>query len=260
MSTSLLTAIDRNWRVAMRAFGLAPQVQIRDDDQVFWYVTGMADPAFNSIMYAQLAPDQIEDVVQELRGLRETYAVPMNWLVGADSRPPDLGRYLVAAGLRHLVDLPLMSADLAALRDEQARPAELTIQRVESDSLWAEWIAAEQQGFEVEASLRTGHGGAAGGHGLRAGAAARALSRAAGRPARGHRLAAAGRGHRRDLRCLHRAQRPQSRRRRGHDAARPAGGARSGLPARLAAALGDGAIGFYERLGFRAVGACGIFG
>src|SRR5688572_14518180 len=93
--STLLTAIDRNWRVAMRAFGLAPQVHIRDDEQVFWYITGMDDPAFNSIMYAHLAPDQIGGVVQELRSLREAYAVPMNWLVGAESRPSDLGRQLV---------------------------------------------------------------------------------------------------------------------------------------------------------------------
>jgi GNAT superfamily N-acetyltransferase len=137
----------------MRAFGLAPHVRLRDDEQLFWYITGVSDAAFNSIMYANLAPDQVDAAVQELRSLRASYAVPMNWLVGADSHPADLGQRLVAAGLRHLVDLPLMTVDLSTLRYDDARPADLTIQRVESEPLWAEWSAAEQQGFEVDATL-----------------------------------------------------------------------------------------------------------
>jgi hypothetical protein len=59
----LLAAIDRNWRASMRAFGLAPHVQLRDDNQVFWFITGVPDPAFNSIMYAHLTHDQIATVV-----------------------------------------------------------------------------------------------------------------------------------------------------------------------------------------------------
>src|SRR5262245_19793467 len=78
--STLLVAIDRNWRASMRAFGLAPQVHLRDDERAFWYITGVPDSAFNSIMYANLAPDQIDAAVQELRGLRAGYAVPMNWL------------------------------------------------------------------------------------------------------------------------------------------------------------------------------------
>jgi GNAT superfamily N-acetyltransferase len=149
----LLTAIDRNWRTSMRAFGLAPQVHLRDDERLFWYITGVPDAAFNSIMYANLTPDQIDAAVHELHSLRASYAVPMNWLVGADSHPADLGQRLVAAGLRHLVDLPLMTVDLATLRYDHGRPADLTIQRVESEPLWADWIAAEQRGFEVDAAL-----------------------------------------------------------------------------------------------------------
>jgi len=61
---TLLAAIDRNWRASMRAFGLAPHVQLRDDDQVFWFITGVPDSAFNSIMYAHLTLDQIAAVTR----------------------------------------------------------------------------------------------------------------------------------------------------------------------------------------------------
>lgn len=259
MSMSLLTAIDRNWRVAMRAFGLAPQVHIRDDDQVFWYITGMADPAFNSIMYANLAPGQIRHAVQELYSLRDTYAVPMNWLVGADSRPSDLGRQLVAAGLRHLVDLPLMTTDLAALNHDQARPAGMTIQRVESEQLWAEWIAAEQQGFAVEATIAPALAA------LRAGMGfgdqlplEHFLGRLGDQPvATASLLLAEGVAGIYDVSTV-----PSARR---------AGVGAAMMQHVLLAARDQGyqhawlqpsemAYRFYERLGFRAVGACGIFG
>jgi GNAT superfamily N-acetyltransferase len=257
--STLLTAIDRNWRVAMRAFGLAPQVHIRDDDQVFWYITGMADPAFNSIMYAHLAPDQIGGVVQELRSLRETYAVPMNWLVGADSRPSDLGRQLVAAGLRHLVDLPLMTAELVTLHDDQARPAELTIQRVESEQLWAEWIAAELQGFEVESTfapamvaLRMGMGF---GDQL---PLAHFLGRLGGQPvATASLLLAEGIAGIYDVSTVpgvRRAGVGAAMMQHALRAAREQGYQHAWLqPSEMA-------YPFYERLGFRSCGACGIFG
>jgi hypothetical protein len=46
---TLLAAIDRNWRASMRAFGQASHVHLRDDEQVFWFITGVPDSAFNSI-------------------------------------------------------------------------------------------------------------------------------------------------------------------------------------------------------------------
>ena len=116
-------------------------------------------------MYAHLTLDQIAAVVQELQTLRATYAVPMNWLVGPDSRPSTLGQHLVTHGLRHFVDLPLMTVNLHTLHYDRPHPANLTIESVDSETVLAEWITTERQGFEVDsalvpslAALRTGMG------------------------------------------------------------------------------------------------------
>jgi GNAT superfamily N-acetyltransferase len=64
-----------------------------------------------------------------------------------------------------------MAVKLDRLRADRLPPANLTIEGVESDTVWAEWIIAEQQGYEVDltlepslTALRTGMG--AGSHHL----------------------------------------------------------------------------------------------
>ncbi|MGE3270703.1 MAG: hypothetical protein AB7P40_18260, partial [Chloroflexota bacterium] len=63
---AVVAAVEANWRASVRMFGLAPGTLIRDDDELFWYVTGLPDATFNSIMYANLAPDRIDAAVNEL--------------------------------------------------------------------------------------------------------------------------------------------------------------------------------------------------
>jgi len=150
---AILDAIDHNYRASMRAFGLAAHVKLRDDDSLFWFVTSVPDPAFNSIMYANLTPEQILPTVQELNQLRSTHAVPMNWLIGPSSRPTNLGQLLLTAGLTHFVDLPLMVVDLAARVAAGELPIDFSIQRVTTPAVFAEWIETERRGFEVEAPL-----------------------------------------------------------------------------------------------------------
>src|SRR4051794_19309154 len=52
---AVVEGVERNWRACVGAFGLAPSTMIRDDDELFWYVTGLPDASFNSVMYANLA-------------------------------------------------------------------------------------------------------------------------------------------------------------------------------------------------------------
>jgi GNAT superfamily N-acetyltransferase len=143
---AVTAAIDLNWRASSRAFGLAPSTTIRDDDTLFWYVTGLPTAAFNSIMYANLRPDQIDAAIDELRALRARHGVPIGWLVGPSSRPTDLGARLQARGLQHTVDLTPMTVSLGALPVVEPVTS-LTIERVEDPATYEEWIVAEHRGF-----------------------------------------------------------------------------------------------------------------
>jgi GNAT superfamily N-acetyltransferase len=164
----IAAAVDRNWRASVKAFGLAPTTLVRDDDELFWYVTGLPDAAFNSIMYANLAPERIDAAVEELQWLRRLYDVPMGWLIGPSSRPADLGERLAARGLVHRTTLTPMTVALASV---QAGPSTvpgsaaeaggieglsveagtvpgLTVERVRDAAVLEAWIAAEARGFQ----------------------------------------------------------------------------------------------------------------
>ena len=153
---TIVEAVERNWRASARAFGLAPTTVVRDDAELFWYVTGLPDAAFNSIMYANLAPGQVDATIDELFRLRETYDVPMGWLVGPTSHPTDLGNRLQARGLLHRITLTPMTLALASIQAEPVSVPGLTIERVTDAAVLEEWIVAEGRGFESVGALGRG--------------------------------------------------------------------------------------------------------
>jgi GNAT superfamily N-acetyltransferase len=148
---AVLDAIDLNWRANCMAFGLAPTTTVHDDAEMFWYVTGLPSSGFNSIMYANLPPDRIEQAVQLLYALREQHGVPIGWLVGPSSRPRDLGERLLTSGLRHGIDLTPMTRSVAGLPAAAPVPG-LTVERVETQADYEAWVVAEHYGFEAEGS------------------------------------------------------------------------------------------------------------
>src|SRR5262245_443117 len=139
----VVDAVERNWRASVGAFGLAPTTVVRDDAELFWYVTGLPTAAFNSVMYANLAPERVDAAVGELCRLRETYDVPMGWLVGPTSRPTDLPARLRARGLQHGVTLTPMTLALASVQAEPVSVPGLIVERVEDAAVLEEWIVAE---------------------------------------------------------------------------------------------------------------------
>ncbi len=152
----VVAALERNWRACVREFGHAPATRLRDDDELFWYVTGLPDAAFNSVMYANLGPDRIDAAVDEIKALRRQHRVPMNWLIGPTSRPTNLPSQLRARGFQYIADLVPLTLKLADLRPGSSPRAVLTVERVESTSVLEEWIEAESRGFELAGALDRG--------------------------------------------------------------------------------------------------------
>lgn len=153
---TVVEAVERNWRASVRAFGLAPTTVIRDDPELFWFITGLPAGSFNSVMYANLAPERVDAAIDELFQLRETYGVPVGWLVGPASRPADLPARLTAGGLQHNVTLTPMTMPLASVQAEPEPVPGLTIERVESAAVLEEWIVAEGRGFQSTGALGRG--------------------------------------------------------------------------------------------------------
>jgi GNAT superfamily N-acetyltransferase len=155
----VIAAVEANWRACVAAFGAAPSVTIRDDREMFWFLTGLPDPAFNSIMYANLEPSRIDAAVAELRTLRAAHGVPMNWmnwLIGPTSRPTDLAEHLLARGFERHRDLTPMTRSLVEPLPEVDPVPGLTIERVVDSAALAEWIDAELRGFEADGPTADG--------------------------------------------------------------------------------------------------------
>jgi GNAT superfamily N-acetyltransferase len=152
----VIAAVEANWRACVGAFGLAPSVAIRDDRELFWFLTGLPDPSFNSIMYANLGPGRIDAAVAELHALRAAHGVPMNWLIGPTSRPVDLADQLLARGFEHRLDLTPMTRSLVEPLPEVDPVPGFTIERVVDSTALAEWIGAERRGFESEGPMAAG--------------------------------------------------------------------------------------------------------
>jgi GNAT superfamily N-acetyltransferase len=167
---AIVEALERNWRASVGAFGLASGTTVRDDDEMFWFVTGLPDGALNSIMYANFAPDRVDVGIAERTRLHDTYGVPINWLVGPMSRPFDLGERLQMRGLRYLADLTPMTITLDAVTDDVPPVPGLTVERVADAAALEAWIDAERRGFEMDSALADGFGalrrGMGVGHGL----------------------------------------------------------------------------------------------
>lgn len=159
---AVVAALEQNWRACVREFGRTPATRIRDDDELFWYVTGLPDPAFNSVMYANLAPERLDAAVEEVRALRRQHNVPMNWLIGPTSRPVNLASQLRARGFRYIGDLAPLTLKLADLAPSDGGPADgagpagLVVERVASAAVLEEWIKAESRGFELSGTLDRG--------------------------------------------------------------------------------------------------------
>jgi GNAT superfamily N-acetyltransferase len=145
---AIAEAIDWNWQASVRAFGLAPRTVVSTDPDLFWYVSGLPDATFNSIMYANLAPERIDTAVEQLHWLRTLYDVPIGWLIGAASRPADLGAQLEARGLVHRNTLTPMTLALHSVQSEPVSVPGLTIERVADAAVLEEWIEAEARGFQ----------------------------------------------------------------------------------------------------------------
>lgn len=257
-ATTVGAAIEANWIDYLRAFGAAPGVTVRDDSEMFFYITGLPDGAFNSIMYAGLPAEGVGAAVAELRELRRRYRVPIGWAIGPGSRPPDLGRLLERHGLRHLVDLTPMVADLRA-PPPAMRPAGLLIEAVENEEQMRAWTEAELLGFEAEPELVPGLRALRLGMDVgRPGRMIHYLARLGGEPAgTGTIVLSAGIAGLFDIATLPRARR------------RGVGAAMTAFLMRLAAARGyrlaylnpsDIGRPLYERLGFRQVAVWPVYG
>jgi ribosomal protein S18 acetylase RimI-like enzyme len=147
---ALVSAIKANMFTYFRYLGHSPSAELHDGPDVSWLLTGIRHPFMNAVLRTQVARHEVEATIRDtLACLRAKDVTQFAWWVEPDSRPADLGEYLVAYGLTHTRGARGMAVDLAALEEVRA-PANLSIKRVGDVATLRDWVQAASRGFGLD--------------------------------------------------------------------------------------------------------------
>ncbi len=119
--------MDRNCIDFFMRYGRGPGGEVHEDRDLEWFVTGLPHPLFNGVMAARLARGDVDLKIDAIIDEFRSRGLPLEWNVGALTLPRDLGGHLVAHGLEHTLDVPVMAVDLGELPDSEELPEGLAI-------------------------------------------------------------------------------------------------------------------------------------
>jgi GNAT superfamily N-acetyltransferase len=146
---ALVAAIEANQLEFWADLARFPQVELHQDREIMWFVTGIPFPMCNLVCRAQFEPDDIDARIEAtLAGFKSRH-LPMLWHIGPSTRPADLGKYLTAHGLVHAGDDVGMAVDLLALNEDLPPPLALKIESVSDVVTLKQWFHAFSLSFEV---------------------------------------------------------------------------------------------------------------
>jgi len=129
-AAALIEAIEANLFALFALFRNWPRADVHENSEIFWCITDIPFPLFNSVLHARLAPENVAAAIKAAKSRCRSKRVPMLWWTGPATRPADLGKHLLAHGFVHAADSAGMAVDLLALNEDQSAPESLAIERV----------------------------------------------------------------------------------------------------------------------------------
>ena len=129
---ALVTAIEANLFDLFALFSRWRRAEVHDGSDLLWCLADVPFAFFNSILRAQLAPDEADAAIDAVVARGAARHVPLMWWTGPATRPAVLGTRLEAYGFTREGGPTGMAIDLLAMNQDPAMPSELTIERVEN--------------------------------------------------------------------------------------------------------------------------------
>ena len=123
------------------------RAEVYAGSDILWILTDIAAPIFNSIIRAQLSPDDVDSVIEAAIRRARSKNVPILWWTGPATHPADLGASLQAHGFVHEVQVPGMAVDLSTLNQGLPIPSGLVIEQVAEIETLRKWRHAFTTGF-----------------------------------------------------------------------------------------------------------------
>jgi GNAT superfamily N-acetyltransferase len=151
-ASALVRAIEANDYQLWAFFGRSPQVELYDDPEMMWLVSGIPHPGFNGVFRTQLVPGDIEARISETLAHFKARHLPMTWWISPSTRPANLGKHLEAHGLTHTVE-PGMAVDLLVLNEDRPKPSSLKIEYVRDVETLTKFSHAADIGFGMPESV-----------------------------------------------------------------------------------------------------------
>ncbi len=133
----LVEAIEASYAEYTLMFARSPFGEIYHGPDLMRCVSGIPVPMRNGVFQARLASDQVDTRIGEMLAYFEAHHLPMMWVVGPASQPPDLGTRLMSCGFIHAFAAAGMAADLQAINEQVDTPPEFVIRPVtDRETLW----------------------------------------------------------------------------------------------------------------------------
>lgn len=147
------TAIEANLFEFYKLFRHVPGTQLFDGPHFDQTVTVYDNPRFNCVFNAKIAPEQVSDAIDLAIHRAQQHGFAFTWWVGPASEPSDLEQHLQARGFWHAGGTPGMAVDLLALEEDQPRPSNLVIRRIEDDESLKTWSNILTVSFSMEPDI-----------------------------------------------------------------------------------------------------------
>jgi len=128
-----------------------PQADVYTGREISWCITDIPFPSCNSVFRAQLHPEHIDSTIQSLIARGRNRNVPLQWWIGQDTTPVNLGKYLIAHGFTRFGDGAGMAIDLLAMKENIPAPSALAIMHVNDTGNLKTWCRITAAGFGMPA-------------------------------------------------------------------------------------------------------------
>jgi hypothetical protein len=145
-TTTLPDCIQSNLISYMRLFAGLPGMRMRDDDEVFWFVSQQPAPGDN-ILRARWSAERAEAAIDAALAEVGQSVDEIGWMVFPGDQPHDLGQRLAARGMPGGPGGFWLWADLSQLAARRAAPDGFRVEQVRDDDAMATWVQISEAGF-----------------------------------------------------------------------------------------------------------------
>jgi ribosomal protein S18 acetylase RimI-like enzyme len=143
----LIAATEANYAAYFKGFGCLPRCEFHSDTEITWFIAD--GPPGDSVLHTQFPPEQARQKIDAALTMLKARAEGGWWQVLPSCQPPDLASQLQTRGLVKTESRPVMTVDLAMLKDAASMPTNLRIEKVKDLTTLHDWFVASVAGFEA---------------------------------------------------------------------------------------------------------------